>query len=182
MTKPKPRGGHATVTIEAESPALPEPTVIPPHLMKTIMWLAVSAAVILGIIVSWNLIADHNKAANEAHDAGFVKTEKLKDHEREDIQSITKLAEAVNQLAVNADVGRQYLLASNKEIKASVADLALTLCRQNNPKDTSNVCRPQDTALNRAIQDATQQAQLANDATSKAQAARLAPPVPTKGN
>jgi hypothetical protein len=182
MTKPRPRPSHTTIRVDAEQTELPQPSAIPPNLGKTIMWGAGVALLLIGVWTGINTLRDHSKAADDAHDAQFVKTEKMKDHEREDIQSITKLAEAVNQLAVNADVGRQYLLASNKEIKASVADLALTICRQNNPKDSANVCRPQDTALTRAIQDATQQAQVANDATTKAQAARLQPPVPTKGN
>ena len=186
------RPSHTTIRVDAEQTTT-EPTAIPPNLGRTIMWAIGAAAVGIGAVVSFNAMRDHSKAADEAHDAQFVKNEKaekdkielarqMKDHERDDATNIKAMADSLNSLASTADISRQYLLASNKDIKASVSELIVRQCRKDNAsaKDVAVACEKEIAAAAKARTDADKQMDLAAEVTRKYQVAPIQPPIPAK--
>lgn len=148
----------------------------PRELYRTVAWAVGTGIAVTALWVSINTLLDHSKAAQKEHDDGFVRTEKLKDHERDDIAAIKQLADVINAQGATAETTRQYLIASNKDLKASVADLALSVCRLANPKDGRG-CQSQETALSRALSDASAQAQEANRTQTSGAAQLRVPPI-----
>lgn len=188
--EPDPRPAKVYVDPPPHPMPLPEPTAVPKHLLQTIMWCIGAVGLTAGAVVGVNALRDHSKAVDDAHDAQFVRNEKaekdkaelarqIKDHEREDIVATKSLADSINSLASTADISRQYLIASNKDIKASVSELIVRQCRKDNAgaKDLAFACEKEIAAADKARKDADKQSDLAAEITRKAQVAPIQPPI-----
>ncbi len=139
-----------------------------------LIWLLIALGTVLGVMVSWNLVSDHQKAAEQAHDAQFVRKDEY-------VQAIVKLTDAINKLAVSADVGRGWLQTNQLGLNAAVANLTANLCHKDNPKDAAVACRTQDQASQQAANDANEQKKKASDVTNASQAVVIQAPIPTQG-